>query len=159
MSHLIEPGQAAPNFSLHDQEARRRRLEDYLGRWVVLYFYPKDETPGCTTEACDFRDAMNELEAAGAEVLGVSPDSEKSHLKFAQKQALNFTLLADTDTDVCEDYGVWQDKTMYGKTYKGVVRTTYLVDPAGKVAHRWDKVRVPGHVEEVLAELRQRSMR
>lgn len=155
MSELIEITHAAPDFTLKDQANTTRKLSDAKGQWVVLYFYPKDSTPGCTTQACAFRDASHELTNASAVVLGVSPDGVKSHVKFAQKQSLNFPLLADTDQAVCKAYGVWQEKTTFGKTYMGVVRTTYLIDPQGNVAHRWDKVKVPGHVEDVLQTLTQ----
>lgn len=153
MSETIEIGRKAPTFTLNDQTNKSHKLADYAGKWVVLYFYPKDSTPGCTKEACGFRDASKDLQAAGAVVFGVSPDDEKSHAKFAEKQSLNFPLLADTKQTVCEKYGVWQEKSMYGKKYMGVVRTTYLIDPQGKVAARWDKVKVPGHVEDVLETL------
>ncbi|MEM8738232.1 MAG: thioredoxin-dependent thiol peroxidase [Planctomycetota bacterium] len=157
MTEPISIGRAAPAFSLPDQQDQPHQLEDYRGQWVVLYFYPKDSTPGCTKEACGFRDAAGPLKAAGAAVLGVSPDGVKSHAKFAEKQSLNFSLLADEDQKVCTKYGVWQEKSMYGKTYMGVVRTTYLIDPAGKVAERWIKVKVPGHVEAVLSRLGELS--
>ncbi|MEM6459006.1 MAG: thioredoxin-dependent thiol peroxidase [Planctomycetota bacterium] len=153
MPEPVETGRAAPAFTLPDQAGKKHKLADYKGRWVVLYFYPKDSTPGCTKEACGFRDAANELDDADAVVLGVSPDDTASHAKFAEKQALNFPLLADTGQKVCEKYGVWQEKSMYGKKYMGVVRTTYLIDPKGKVARRWDKVKVPKHTEAVLGAL------
>ena len=157
MAQMIDIGRKAPSFSLPDQAGKTHKLADYAGRWVVLYFYPKDSTPGCTKEACGFRNAAADLKKAGAVVLGVSPDDEKSHAKFADKQSLNFPLLADTGQKACEKYGVWQEKSMYGKKYMGVVRTTYLIDPAGKVRCRWDKVKVPGHVEEVLASLESQA--
>lgn len=154
MSQLIEIGQSAPAFTLRDQADQTHKLTDFRGRWVVLYFYPKDSTPGCTTQACGFRDADAELKKAGAVVLGVSPDDVKSHAGFAEKQSLNFPLLADTDHQTCEKYGVWQEKNTFGKKYMGVVRTTYLIDPAGKIAQRWDKVKVPGHIDAVLETLK-----
>ena len=152
---LIEEGKKAPAFALPDQAGGKHALKDHLGAPVVLYFYPKDNTSGCTKEACAFRDALPKFKRSKAVVLGVSPDSEKSHARFAEKHGLSFTLLADVPGDdgtpkVCEKYGVWQDKTMYGRKYKGVVRTTYLIDADGKVARRWDKVKVDGHAEEVL---------
>jgi len=153
MSNLIEIGQSAPAFTLKDQDGNPHKLTAYKGDWVVLYFYPKDSTPGCTKEACAFRDAAADLKKAGAVVFGVSPDDVKSHAKFATKQSLNFPLLADPDQKICTKHGVWQEKSMYGKKYMGVVRTTYLINPKGKVAHRWDKVKVPGHVEAVLETL------
>ena len=151
--HLIEPGQAAPAFQLTDQAGNKHRLSQYKGQWVVLYFYPKDNTPGCTTQACGFRDSQADLQARGAVVLGISPDGEKSKAKFAGKYDLNFPILADEGAEACVKYGVWQEKSMYGKTYMGVVRTTYLIDPKGKVAQRFDKVKVKGHTQAVLASL------
>ena len=153
MAQLIETGRAAPAFTLKDQSSNSHRLSSYKGQWVVLYFYPRDSTPGCTKEACAFRDATGSLEKAGAVVLGVSPDDQASHAKFARKQSLGFPLLADVAQQACEKYGVWQEKSMYGKTFMGVVRTTYLIDPRGKVARRWDKVKVAGHVQAVLESL------
>ena len=149
----IEPGKAAPAFHLPDQAGNKHRLSQYKGQWVVLYFYPKDNTPGCTTQACSFRDAEDAVQARGAVVLGISPDPEKSKAKFAGKYDLNFPILADEGAEVCTKYGVWQQKSMYGKTYMGVVRTTFLIDPNGKVAHRFDKVKVKGHTEAVLEAL------
>jgi len=150
---LIDVGRKAPAFALKDQHEQTHRLSAYAGQWVVLYFYPKDDTPGCTTEACAFRDLLPDFADADAVVLGVSPDSEQSHAKFAGKFDLPFPLLADHDAAVCGKYGVWRAKTNYGRAYMGVVRTTYLIDPRGKVAHRWDNVRVKGHVEAVLETL------
>ena len=150
---LVEPGQAAPAFNLPDQDANKHKLSAYKGSWVVLYFYPKDDTPGCTTQACQFRDASEDLKARGAVVLGISPDDTKSKAKFAGKHGLNFPVLADEGAEVCTAYGVWQEKSMYGRTYLGVVRTTYLIDPRGKVARRFDKVKVKAHAGEVLAAL------
>lgn len=152
---LIEEGKKAPAFALSDQAGRKHALKDHLGKPVVLYFYPKDNTSGCTKEACAFRDALPKFKRSRAVVLGVSPDSEKSHARFTEKHELSFTLLADVPGDdgtpkICDKYGVWQDKTMYGRKYKGVVRTTYLIDATGKVARRWDRVKVDGHAEEVL---------
>jgi peroxiredoxin Q/BCP len=151
MSETSDIGRPAPPFDLTDQAGKRHRLADYRGQPLVLYFYPKDSTPGCTKEACDFRDASKSLAQQGAAVLGVSPDDEASHARFAQKQSLNFPLLADTDQKACEAYGVWQEKSMYGKKFMGVVRSTFLIDPQGNLAAAWRKVKVPGHVEAVLA--------
>ena len=151
---LIDPGKKAPAFALKDQNGNAHALRDYAGKPVVLYFYPKDDTPGCTTQACRFRDALPAFTKGKAVVLGVSPDDESSHAKFATKHDLNFTLLADPGAKVCEKYGVWQEKSMYGRTYMGVVRTTFLIGPDGKVVRRWDKVKVPGHAQDVLAALR-----
>ena len=150
---LIEPGKKAPSFALHDQEGRLHRLSDYAGRSVVLFFYPKDDTPGCTQEACEFEARLPALEKAKAVVLGVSILDEKSKAKFARKHNLTFPLLADTQHEVSEKYGVWQEKARYGRKYMGIVRTTYLIDPTGKVSKRWDKVKVDGHVAEVLIEV------
>jgi peroxiredoxin Q/BCP len=150
MPDPIEIGRIAPAFTLRDQAGVPHRLSDSRGRPVVLYFYPKDDTPGCTKQACQFRDLHDELAQAGVVVLGVSPQDQKSKARFADKHGLRFPLLADPDAKVCEKYGVWAEKSMYGRTYMGVVRTTYLIDAAGKVAHRWDKVKVPGHADAVL---------
>ena len=150
---LIEPGKAAPAFHLPDQEGNKHRLSQYKGKWVVLYFYPKDNTPGCTTQACGFRDAEDELAMRDAVVLGISPDPVKSKAKFASKHSLNFPVLADEGAAVCTKYGVWQEKSMYGKTYMGVVRTTFLIDPKGKVHQRFDKVKVKAHTQAVLEAL------
>jgi peroxiredoxin Q/BCP len=156
---LVEPGRKAPPFTSKDQDGAAHRLRDFAGRTVVLYFYPKDDTSGCTKEACAFRDQHPEFSKMDAVVLGVSPDSEKSHRKFVDKHDLPFTLLADVapeggEPPICAAYGVWQEKSMYGRTYMGVVRTTYLIGPDGKVVRRWDKVKVPGHAEEVLEAVR-----
>jgi len=150
---LIEIGSAAPAIKLQNQSDELIELKQLKGSWIVLYFYPKDDTPGCTTEACSFRDAMKEFTDRGVIVLGVSPDDEKSHAKFAKKHKLPFDLLADSEQRVCEAYGVWQEKSMYGQTYMGVVRTTYVIDPKGTVAQRWDKVKVKGHEAAVLAAI------
>ena len=147
---MIEEGKKAPAFSLKDQTGKTVKLADFAGMNVVLYFYPKDNTPGCTTEACDFRDQHGKLEKAGAVVLGVSPDAEKTHLKFAGKFGLPFTLLADTEHAVAEKYGSWGEKTLYGRKFMGIIRSTFLIGGDGKVAKVWPKVKVAGHVEEVL---------
>jgi peroxiredoxin Q/BCP len=149
-SGLVDIGEPAPAFELADQDGRTHTLSDYAGQWLVIYFYPKDDTPGCTKQACGFRDAGAGLKKRRVAVLGVSPDNEKSHRKFADKFSLPFPLLADTGQAMCRAYGVWQEKSMYGRTYMGVARTTYLVDPAGKVARRWDKVKPEAHADEVL---------
>ncbi|RUL89638.1 thioredoxin-dependent thiol peroxidase [Tautonia sociabilis] len=151
---MIEAGTPAPDFSLLDQHGKAVSLKELKGKPVVLYFYPRDATPGCTTEACDFRDAIAEYEKAGAIVLGVSPDGVSSHQKFAGKLGLPFSLLADAEKEVCQRYGVWQEKTLYGKRSMGVVRTTFLIDSDGIVRKVFPKVRVQGHVAEVLEALR-----
>ena len=150
---LIEPGKKAPAFALKDQHGTLHRLSDYVGRPVVLFFYPKDDTPGCTQEACEFEAELPAFEKGKAVVLGVSILDEKSKAKFARKHNLTFPLLADTEHEVAEKYGVWQEKSRYGRKYMGIVRTTYLIDGSGKVAKRWDKVKVDGHVAEVAAEI------
>jgi len=147
---LIEPGKKAPAFSLKDQDGQTHSLSDYEGRPVVLYFYPKDDTPGCTVEACAFRDNLPKFKPGKAAIFGVSILDEKSKAKFAAKFDLNFPLLADADHAVAEKYGAWQERSMYGKKYMGVARVTYLIGPDGKVAKRWDKVKPEGHAEEVL---------
>jgi peroxiredoxin Q/BCP len=147
---LVDPGKKAPAFTLKDQEGHTQKLSDYAGRPVVVYFYPKDDTPGCTAEACAFRDNLPKFKKGKAAVLGVSILDEKSKAKFAAKYDVNFPLLADPDHEVAEKYGVWQEKSRYGRKYMGIARTTYLIDSAGKVARRWDNVKVDGHAEAVL---------
>lgn len=154
---LIPVGRAAPSITLPDQTGRRRQLREHRGGWVVLYFYPKDNTSGCTREACQFRDELPRFRRSAVTVFGISPDDAASHLKFIADHDLTFDLLADVDRKVCGRYGVWQKKSMYGRSYMGVVRTTYLVDPAGRVADRWDKVKVAGHAAAVLARLGELS--
>jgi peroxiredoxin Q/BCP len=153
---LIEPGRKAPAFSLKDQTGATHKLSDYSGRPVILYFYPKDDTPGCTQETCDFRDQLPRFKKSKAVVLGLSILDEKSKARFAAKYDVTFPLLADPDHAVAEKYGVWQEKSRYGRKYMGIARTTYLIDADGKVVKRWDNVKVPQHVEQVyeaLAEL------
>lgn len=150
---LIEPGKKAPAFSLKDQGGKAHRLSDYAGRPLILYFYPKDDTPGCTKEACAFRDSMPKLKTNKAAVLGVSVLDEASKARFAEKFDLNFPLLADADHETAEKYGAWQQRSMYGRSYLGIARTTYLIDRDGTVARRWDKVKVDGHAEEVLSAI------
>ena len=151
---LIDPGKKAPAFSLKDQQGKTHRLADYAGRPIVLFFYPKDDTPGCTKEVCAFRDNLPKFKKSKAAVLGVSILDEKSKAKFAAKYDVNFSLLADPDHAIAEKYGVWQEKSRYGRKYMGIVRTTYLIGPDGKVAKRWDNVKVEGHAEEVLAAVK-----
>ena len=147
-------GSKAPAFSLPDQDGKTHKLADYAGRYVVLYFYPKDDTSGCTKQACQFRDDLPKFGKLDAVILGVSPQDTKSKAKFAGKYDLNFPILADDDAKVCAKYGVWQEKSMYGKKYLGVVRTTFLIDPQGKIVERWDKVSVPGHAEAVMKTIK-----
>ena len=143
----------APLFSLPNQDNAEISLLNFRGSYVVLYFYPKDKTPGCTTEACDFRDSMESLNALGAVVLGVSPDSVKSHQSFIGKESLNFTLLSDTNKEVLKMYGAFGVKKLYDKEYEGVIRSTFLIDPQGKIAYIWKNVKVKGHIEEVREKL------
>ena len=150
---LIEPGRKAPAFALKDQKGETHRLSDYAGQHVVLYFYPKDDTPGCTQESCDFQTSLPAYTRRKAAVLGVSILDEKTKAKFATKHGLTFPLLADADHAVAEKYGVWQEKSRYGRKYMGVARTTYLIGPDGKVVQRWDKVKEDGHVEAVAEAL------
>jgi peroxiredoxin Q/BCP len=148
---LIEPGKKAPAFSLKDQHGTVHKLLDFAGKPVVLYFYPKDDTSGCTKEACAFQENLPRFKSSKAAVLGVSILDEASKAKFAEKYNLTFPLLADKDHEVAEKYGVWQKKSLYGRSFMGNVRTTYLIDRDGKIARRWDKVKVDGHAEAVLA--------
>ena len=153
----IEVGRPAPAFSLPDQDGERVALDTHRGRWVVLYFYPKDDTPGCTTEACEFTEGVEAFADLDAVVLGCSPDSPESHRRFIAKHGLGLRLLSDPDHGVMERYGAWGEKTMYGRTSTGVIRSTVLIDPQGVVAFHWPNVKAAGHaakVKEKLAELR-----
>lgn len=155
MSNL--EGKKAPEFSLPGSDGKTHALKDYRGRTVVLYFYPKDDTPGCTVEACAFRDANDDLAALGATVWGISPQDARSHARFRSKFSLSFPLLVDTDHAVADAYGTWVEKNRYGRTYWGNARRTFLVDPEGRVARVWEKVTPEGHADEVLAEVRART--
>ena len=154
---LIDIGKKAPAFALKDQDGTTHRLKDYAGRPVILYFYPKDDTPGCTKESCDFRDNLSKFAMSKAAVFGVSILDKASKKKFADKFDLTFPLLADADHDVAEQYGVWQQKSLYGRKFMGIVRTTYLIGADGKVAARWDSVKVDGHAGQVLEAVRRLS--
>ncbi len=150
---MIEAGQPAPAFSLPDQDGNEVSLESLRGAPVVVYFYPKDDTPGCTKEACGFRDVYSEFEERGAVVLGVSPDDEASHVRFKEKYGLPFTLLADPEKDAAKAYGVWGERTMYGKKSMGIKRSTFVIDPEGTVAKVMRRVKPDTHAGDVLAAL------
>jgi peroxiredoxin Q/BCP len=150
----VGSGDDAPPFCLPDQDGAKVCLDEFSGRWLVLYFYPKDNTSGCTREALDFTERHEAFRALGVEVLGISPDSPKSHQKFREKHSLSVRLLSDPDHRVLSAYGAWGAKKMYGKEYQGVLRSTAIVDPEGKIARIWKNVRVKGHVEEVGGELK-----
>jgi peroxiredoxin Q/BCP len=152
---LIDVGKKAPAFSLKDQDGKTQSLKDYAGKPVVLYFYPKDDTPGCTKEACNFQSNLPNFKKIGAPVLGVSVLDTKSKAKFAGKFNLTFPLLADEDHEVAEKYGAWQERSMYGRKFMGVGRITYLIDADGKVAKRWDTVKVDTHADEVLNAVKE----
>ena len=145
-------GSQAPDFTAITDGSGKISLQSMRGKKVILYFYPKDDTPGCTTEACGFRDALPDFSRAGAEVIGVSKDSVARHDKFKAKYELPYTLIADEDSALCEAYGVWQEKKNYGKAYMGIVRSTFLIDENGKITAVWRNLRVKGHVEKVLQE-------
>ncbi len=149
----LKIGDEAPGFCLPDAEKGRVCLKDHRGKWVALYFYPKDNTKGCTMEALEFTAAEDDFNARGAVVIGVSPDSPESHTKFIEKHGLGITLLSDTEKEMLTGYGVWQKKRMYGREYMGVVRSTYLIDPEGKIACIWPKVKVAGHADAVMEKL------
>jgi peroxiredoxin Q/BCP len=152
----LEVGSEAPSFCAKDTNGDERCLDDYKGKWVVLYAYPKDMTSGCTVEAIEFTDRKDEFTGMNAEVIGISADSQERHQKFVEKNELDITLLSDPEHEVLEPYGAWAEKKMYGKTFMGIVRSTVLIDPDGKVAHVWPKVKAAGHADEVkdkLAEL------
>jgi len=152
---MPEEGKKAPSFKLKDQDEKIISLSDFLGKKVILYFYPKDDTPGCTTEACNFRDSFPNFKSIDAVILGVSPDSPASHKKFIKKFNLPFTLLSDESKEVLEKYGVWKEKNMYGKKYLGVERTTFVIDKDGKIQKIFNKVKVADHHNELLEELKR----
>lgn len=155
MADWLEVGVKAPAWTLASDDGTKKKLSDFRGSPVVMYFYPKDDTPGCTKEACAFRDAKSELAKLGAIVVGISADSVASHAKFRDKFELNFPLLADEDHAVAEKYGAWREKNMYGKKSMGIQRSTYLIDADGKIARVWKKVSVDGHDADVLEALRE----
>ncbi|MDY6900557.1 MAG: thioredoxin-dependent thiol peroxidase [Cyanobacteriota bacterium] len=148
-------GEKAPSFSANNQDGDLVKFEDLQSNWLVLYFYPKDDTPGCTVEAKDFSEYSPQFDALGAKILGVSPDSEKSHCKFISKHNLSIQLLSDPEHQVCESYGIWKLKKFMGKEYMGVVRSTFLIAPNGNIAHTWSNVRTKGHAEKVLSKLQE----
>ena len=154
MADELEVGAKAPDFSLPDQDGSTVTLKGLKGKQVVLYFYPKDDTSGCTKEACDFRDSLAPIKKAGAVVLGVSKDGKASHQKFIAKYGLPFALLSDEETVVCNAYGVYKEKSMYGRKYMGIERSTFVIDATGRIKALFRKVKVPGHVDEVLAALK-----
>ena len=149
----LKIGQKAPAFALPNQDGKIMKLSDFKGKKVVLYFYPKDDTPGCTKESCAFRDGLDEIHSSGAVVLGISGDSVDSHKKFVKKFNLNFPLLSDEKKTVLQAYGVWKEKSLYGRKFMGIERTTFIIDEQGKLDDIFQKVKVDGHLEEVLAEL------
>ena len=152
---MLEVGKKAPAFNLPDQDGNKHKLSDYAGKWVLLYFYPKDNTPGCTKVACAIRDDWSEFKELGAVVLGVSKDSVKSHRNFADKHSLPFTLLSDEGKEMIEKYDAWRLKKMAGREYFGIARISYLIDPKGKIAKVYPKVKPPEHSAEVLADLKE----
>lgn len=147
----LTAGNKAPDFDLMDNDGKLHKLSDYQGKTIVVYFYPKDDTPGCTKEACSFRDAYADFREAGVEVIGISPDNEKSHNKFIQKYELPFVLLSDTDHHVCEAFGVWGLKKYMGREYEGVYRTTFIIGPDGVIKKVFEDVKPADHSQEVLA--------
>ena len=155
MTQLPAIGQPAPAFSATNQDDQTLSLLDFQGSWLILYFYPKDNTPGCTTEAIYFSQKQSEWENLNVKVLGVSPDSVKSHCKFIEKHSLTVQLLSDPAHQVAESYGVWGLKKFMGKEYMGIIRSTFLIDPSGNIAHVWPSVKVKGHVESVLAKVKE----
>ena len=150
---MLNIGDKAPDFSGVDEKGNKISLKDFKGKKIVLYFYPKDNTTGCTAEACDFRDNYSRIKRKGVVLLGVSPDSEKSHQKFIEKYDLPFPLIADTEKTIANAYGVWQEKSMYGRKYMGIVRSTFIIDEKGKIQAIFPKVKVAGHVDEILNAL------
>lgn len=150
---MLKEGLKAPTFKLPGDDGKTHSLSDFKGEKIVLYFYPKDNTSGCTKEACDFRDNMRRISKKNSLVIGVSKDSEKSHVKFKDKYDLNFLILSDEDGKMLKKYGVWMEKSMYGRKYMGIARTTFIIDENGRIKKIFEKVKVPGHVDEVLKNL------
>jgi peroxiredoxin Q/BCP len=154
---MVQVGETAPVFCLQDQDGRETCLDAFIGQWLVLYFYPKDNTSGCTLEAVDFTSHLERFHSLGAEVIGISPDSPESHSRFRAKQQLKLLLLSDPEHAVIAAYGAWGKKKLYGKEYEGVIRSTFLIDPKGNLRVAWPAVRVKGHVEEALTALAQEA--
>ncbi|GAB4227726.1 MAG: thioredoxin-dependent thiol peroxidase [Chlamydiales bacterium] len=152
---MLNIGDQAPEFSLPDAEGKEHRLSDFSGQWIVLYFYPKDDTPGCTTEACDFSRMYPNFKEREAVIIGISPDSSQKHQSFIQKHELKIILLSDESKSSLKDYGAWGIKKNYGKEYEGVIRSTFLIDPRGQIVYRWQNVKVNGHSQAVLDRLHQ----
>ena len=150
---ILEVGKKAPNFELPNQDEENKNLEDYKGKWLVAYFYPRDDTPGCTIQACDFRDNLSQFETQGWKIFGISPDDTASHKKFKKKYDINFQLLSDPEHEVATLYGVWGKKKMYGREYEGIYRYTYVINEKGFVEKAYEKVSVKTHAKDVLAEL------
>jgi peroxiredoxin Q/BCP len=154
---MVEINDIAPNFCLKDQNDKLICLENFKGKWIIVYFYPKDNTPGCSLEARNFTLVAEDLKKQKTEIIGISPDSVKSHKNFQEKNNLTITLLSDSDHKTLSDYGVWKPKKMYGREFFGVIRSTFLIDPEGKIAYIWPKVKVPGHINEVKDKLREKQ--
>jgi peroxiredoxin Q/BCP len=152
---MLEIGDVIPPFCIQNQDEEEICFRDIKGRWIIIYFYPKDNTSGCTIEACDFTDALPDFSDLDAIVLGVSPDSARKHRNFIEKESLKITLLADEEKSLCKSFGVWQQKKNFGREYMGVVRSTYLISPDGTLAFKWEKVRVKGHVNAVKEKLKE----
>lgn len=152
---MTEVGTKAPPFSLPNEDGKTVTLSDFKGQWLILYFYPKDNTPGCTTEACDFTSIHEELNSVNCAVLGVSPDSTESHRKFIDQRELSFSLLSDPEKEVHRAYGAWGIKKNYGKEYEGVIRSTFIINPEGNLAHAWHNVRAKGHANRVQKKLQE----
>jgi peroxiredoxin len=153
MNEILKKGDSAPEFSLKNKDGKPVSLENFKGKWLVLYFYPMDNTPGCTKEAVEFTEMVSEFEKENAQVIGISPDSEKSHLKFSERKQLKIELLSDPEHEVLKKYGVWKPKKLFGKEFLGVVRSTFLINPEGIIEKIWDKVKVTGHATDVKENL------
>ena len=157
MSELVKINEKAPDFCLKDQNDALVCLDNFLGKWIILYFYPRDNTPGCTLEARNFNLAAEELKKQNTTIIGISPDSVDSHKKFCEKQNLNLILLSDPDHKTLKDYGVWKPKKLYGREFLGVIRSTFLINPKGKIVYIWSKVKVVGHLDDVKSVLNEKQ--